>query len=47
MLLKQTPEKKLQKADEVVEDRERNELEALARKFEGKYVSTQILEVEY
>ncbi|XP_057188792.1 ubinuclein-1 isoform X1 [Triplophysa rosa] len=34
---KQTPEKKLQTADEVVEDRERNELEALARKFEGKY----------
>ncbi|XP_056628649.1 ubinuclein-1 isoform X3 [Triplophysa dalaica] len=34
---KQTPEKKLQKADEVAEDRERNELEALARKFEGKY----------
>ncbi|KAA0722560.1 Ubinuclein-1 HIRA-binding protein [Triplophysa tibetana] len=34
---KQTPVKKLQTADEVVEDRQRNELEALARKFEGKY----------
>ncbi|XP_067298209.1 ubinuclein-1 isoform X2 [Pseudorasbora parva] len=35
---KEAPEKKkLQTSDEVVEDRERDELEALARKFEAKY----------
>lgn len=33
-----TEKKKLQTLDELVEDRERDELEALARKFEAKYV---------
>ncbi len=34
-----TEKKKLQTLDEVVEDTERDELEALAKKFEAKYVS--------
>lgn len=34
-----TGKKKPQTTDEVVEDKERDELEALAKKFEAKYVS--------